>query len=131
MGRRTGSDLKGGGMLARNYTTTPAAVQNRRCLEGLRTNYPYGIGLLEESAEELHAKTEEERMEPGGNVIVITADQMGYLEIEKLSREKPNEFLLVEKALDVRIGVNGKVTIATCCEVSGCQLTHCPNRRTR
>ncbi|MEI6480262.1 MAG: hypothetical protein WCO12_01950 [bacterium] len=89
-----------------------------------------GIELLFEAGETLHARSVEERSTEEGRSVRIKFDpnNPAHCEIKAMS-ESPSIWLDLEKYSDVKIGVNGCITVATCCSLTGCERTECICRK--
>ena len=98
---------------------------------GYFKRFPHGgIDLLFEAKETLHARSIEERSTEEGRSVRIEFDpnNPAHCEIKAMS-ELPSIWLDLEKYSDVKIGVNGHITVATCCSLTGCERTECLCRR--
>lgn len=107
-----------------------ANAQLRQRFGSIARCFPNGIILLEEQAKILHTRPIEERITEEGKSVKVAFDPQNraHQEIQTIMKN-PSAWLDVEKYLDVRIGLNGQITVATCCTSAECQKTECLCRR--
>ena len=89
-----------------------------------------GLELLFEAKKTLPARSIEERSTEEGRSVRIQFDPNNpvHREIKALS-EMSSIWLDIEKYSDVKIGVNGHITVATCCSLTGCERMECLCRK--
>lgn len=103
--------------------------QLRNRFNNLRRSFPNGTDLLEEASRTLHSRSIQERESEEGKSVktIFDPNNKAHVEIQSLMKN-PQSWLDAEKHLDIKLGLNGSISVATCCSMAECQRVECPCR---